>query len=290
MSLMIEPVPIQLKSVDLGEKPSELDLKAQRIKEFDPYIQTSREQAYFDWLNERKAVLHSGVVFTTDDVALAKASQVYRAHYSKQKGGLYRIPMPVLYLEMHEPGRPRDVLITLLEGLGHQFRFGPLRDLRKRTWATLRDFRVEMILVNYADCLSFESMRELVQIKTHCKISTVVLGEVRLKEILSRRKYTGIYNHFLNFHSFRPLAKPEFQLVVQAWEQMSSDFAPSLGLTSKELLSFLYERTGGLIDPLYDVLKVIARDRLITSNALELTLEQLSMYCAATYKAQVLKG
>lgn len=287
---MVEPVPIQLKSVDLGEQSSELDLKAQRIKEFDPYIQTPREQAYFDWLKERKAVLHSGVVFTSDDVGLAKASQVYRAHYSKQKGGLYRIPMPVLYVEMHDPGRPRDVFITLLEGLGHQFRFGPLRDLRKRTWATLRDFRVEMILVNHADSLTFEAMKELVYIKTHCKISTMLLGDCQLKEILSRRKYTGIYNHFLNFHSFRPLAKPEFQLVIQAWEQMSCDFAPSLGLKGKESLAFLYERTGGLVEPLYDVLKGIAYDRLLSPNELDLTLEQLSMYCAATFKAQVLRG
>lgn len=162
----------------------------------------NREQAYFDWLNERRAVLHSGVVFTSDDVALSKASQVYQAHYSKQKGCLYSIPMPMLYVEMSKPGRIRDVFITLLEEIGNPLVSGPLRDLRKRTWATLQDYRVEMILVDHAEDLTYDALMELVHIKTHCKISMVLLGSFQLKKILSRRKYTGIYNHFLNFHIF----------------------------------------------------------------------------------------
>lgn len=161
-----------------------------------------REQAYFDWLNERRAVLHSGVVYTSDEVGLSKASQVYRDNYSKQSLGMYSIPIPVLYEEMPESGRIRDVFITLLEGVEYPFVSVPLRDLRKLTWAKLQDFRVQMILIDHAGSLSYEAMKELVHIKTHCKISMMLLGNFHLKEILSRRKYTGIFNHFLNFHIF----------------------------------------------------------------------------------------
>lgn len=287
---MVEPIPIKLKPSDPASRQSELDVKAQKIKAFNPYIQTPREEAYFTWLSERRQVLHSGVVFTSDDTTLSIASQVYRALYSKRKGNLYRIPMPVLYVKTYEPGRPRDLLIAILEGLGHQFCFGPLRDLRKRAWATLQDFGVEQMIVDHANGLTFESLKELVHIKTHCGLSVQLLGDFILKEILTRRKYTGIYNHFLNFHNFKPLSKSELQVVIQTWEEMSRDFAPPLGIADKDMIKFLHKRTGGLIQPLYDLLKAVAQDRLQHPSQDPLSLAQLNNYCCSTFRAEVLKG
>lgn len=287
---MVEPVPLQFDAAPRGDSLSELAIRAQQIKEFNPYIQTPREDAYFQWLNDRRAVKQSGVVHTSDELALSRSSQVYRAHYSKQKGKLCRIPMPVLYIEVFDPGRSRNLFVSLLEGLGHPFHFGPLADLRQRTWATLKEFGVEMVIVDHADCLSFEALRELLYIKTCCRVSVFLLGNYQLKDTLSRRKYTEIYNHFLNFHIFKPLSKPELQAVILAWEAMSCKFAPGLGIVSPEVLSFLYERTGGVLQPLYDLLNTIAIDRLRNSVKTPLSVEQLNQFCSTTYPARVLKG
>lgn len=239
----------------------EVQAEIERIGVSDPYIETQREIDLHRYLDEHLESKVCARVLAARGAGLPKALQQYRMKYVKRRGVLQQIPMPVLYVKVQQTGRPIDLMLAIAEALGHDLRFGPLRDLRARVWGTLKAYGVELLITDNAEYLSLEALNELVEIFDNRKIAVILADTYHLENILGRPKYIRIYNSFLDFHDFRPLTKAETASAIQVWEETVWSGMP-LNLAQKGIAALLHERTEGLIDPLYETLRRIAIARL----------------------------
>lgn len=246
---------------DSPRRSPEVQAEVERIGVSDPYIETQRETDLHRYLDEHLEAKVCARVLAAKGAGLPKALQQYRMKYVKRRGVLQQIPMPVLYVKVQQPGRPMDLLLAVAEALGHDLRFGPLRDLRSRVWGTLKAYGVKLLIADNAEYLSLEALIELVEIFDNRKIPVVLAGTYHLENILGRPKYVCVHNSFLDFHDFRPFTKAETASAIQVWEETVWCGIP-LNLAHREVAALLHERTEGLIDPLYEALRRIAIARL----------------------------
>ena len=138
---------------------------------------------------------------TLDQLGLSKALDFYTKQRVKRRGDLLEVPAPVASIEMEQHGSPTDLFLMILEFLSNPFDCRPLRDLRARTWGTLKGYGVKMLIVNQADFLSFAAFHELVRISQKLKISVVLAGTPCLNDILypkspKKKRYINIHNTF----------------------------------------------------------------------------------------------
>jgi hypothetical protein len=240
----------------------------------------------------------SGYIKALNGADLQKACQFYRMKEAKRRGILQAIPMPVVYAEVKQYGAPTDLFLSILAALGHPLAgVGPLRDLRSRTWGTLKAFGVKLLIVGNAHYLSYKSFNELVEMARASKIAVIPAGSLYLDEILTRqsKRYTDIYNTFLDCHEFVAFSKQETVQVVASWEeQVLVPLERRLNLASvPRLCDSLHDKCNGQAEPLYECLRKIAIYMLENSDT-QLNSSSLDVVILATRRppinASVLKA
>jgi hypothetical protein len=242
----------------LPEQQPEVD----HIRNSDIYCPLQRDEALFKWLDIQRDARCSGYIKALNGADLQKACHFYRMKEARRRGGLQAIPMPVVYAEVKQYGAPTDLFLSILTALGHPLAgVGSLRDLRSRTWGTLKAFGVKLLIVGSAHYLPYKSFNELVEIVRGLKIAVIPAGSLHLDEILNRqsRRYADIYNTFLDTHEFVSFSKKETVQLVATWEeQVLVPLERRLNLASPELCRYLYTRCSGQAEPLYECLRKIA--------------------------------
>lgn len=240
-----------------------LEQEINYIRNSDIYCQLQRDQALFKWLDTQRDARCSGYMKALNGADLQKACQFYRMKEARRRGVLQAIPMPVVYTQVQQYGAPTDLFLSILIALGHPLAdVGPLRDLRSRTWGTLKAFGVKLLIVGNAHYLPYKSFNELVEIVRGTKIAVIAAGSLYLDEILNRqsRRYADIYNTFLDSHEFASFSKKETVELIVSWEeQVLVPLERRLNLASiPKLCESLYNRCIGQAEPLYDCLRQIA--------------------------------
>ncbi len=240
-----------------------LEQQIDHIRNSDIYCPLQRDEALFKWFDTQRDARCSGYIKALNGADLQKACQFYRMRQARRRGVLQAIPMPVVYAEVKQYGAPTDLFLSILAALGHPLAgVGCLRDLRSRSWGTLKAFGVKLLIVGNAHYLSYKSFSELVEIARGSKIAVIPAGSLYLDEILNRqsKRYTDIYNTFLDSHEFVSFSKKETVQVVASWEeQVLVPLERRLNLAS--ILGFcdsLYNRCNGQAEPLYECLRKIA--------------------------------
>lgn len=253
---------VALQQFDESPRRSpEVQAEIERIGSSTPYIETQRELDLHHYLDEHREAKVCARILSAEGAVLSQALQQYRMTHVKRRGVLQRIPMPVLYVKVQQYGRPMELLLAIAEAVGHDLRFGPLRDLRARVWGTLKAYGVELLLVDNADYLSLKALNELVEIFDNRQITVILAATYALEKTLGQPEYVRVYNSFLDFHDFRPLTRAEMASVIQVWEETVWRGTP-LNLAQPGVAALLHERTEGLIDSLYATLRKIANARL----------------------------
>lgn len=254
------------------------------IRNSDIYCPVQRDEALFKWFDIQRDARCSGYIKALNGADLQKACQFYRMKEAKRRGVLQAIPMPVVYAEVKQYGAPTDLFLSILAALGHPLAgVGPLRDLRSRTWGTLKAFGVKLLIVGNAHYLPYKSFNELVEMARASKIAVIPAGSLYLDEILSRqsKRYTDIYNTFLDCHEFVSFSQKETVQVVASWEdQVLVPLERRLNLAS--ILGFcdsLHNRCNGQAEPLYECLRKIAIYMLENSDT-QLNLSSLDVILA----------
>ncbi|NRB06594.1 MAG: ATP-binding protein [Richelia sp.] len=75
------------------------------------------------------------------------------------------IPATVIYAKIYQHRGPTDLYCSILEKIGHPLsHVETLRDLRSRTWGTLREYDVRILIIGNADYLTLEPLNELINI------------------------------------------------------------------------------------------------------------------------------
>jgi hypothetical protein len=252
------------QSPQLWQQPirsPENQAEVERIGALEPYVAVARDPALFTSLNNWRDRRTCGRIMTVDRLGLYKSLDHYTSQQTKRRGDLIRIPAPVAYIEIDDPGNGKSVFLSILSFLANPINCGGLHDLRVRTWETIKKCGVKILIVNYADLLLFSGLNELMRIAEKCQISVVLAGTGRLDDILdpkSRKRYLPIHNTFLNHHKFSVLSSSEKDTVIQAWENKLGWSKPMNLALDKTIADTLHLSSEGQVRPLYDLLKQIA--------------------------------
>jgi hypothetical protein len=253
----------QSKGAVDSKRSLEQQPEVDHIRNSDIYCPLQRDEALFKWLDIQRDARCSGYIKALNGADLQKACHFYRMKEARRRGVLQAIPMPVVYAQVKQYGSPTDLFLSILTALGHPLAgVGPLRDLRSRTWGTLKAFGVKLLIVGNAHYLPYKSFNELVEIARGAKIAVIPAGSLYLDEILNRqsKRYTDIYNTFLDSHEFVAFSKIETVQLVASWEeQVLVPLEQRLNLVSiPKFCDSLYNRCSGQAEPLYDCLRKIA--------------------------------
>ncbi|MBW4544094.1 MAG: ATP-binding protein [Symplocastrum torsivum CPER-KK1] len=257
----------QAKGTVDSKRSPEQQPEVEHIRNSNSYCPVQRDEALFKWLDIQRDTRCSGYIKALNGADLQKTCQFYRMKEARRRGVLQAIPMPVVYTKVEQYGAPTDLFLSILKALGHPLaEVGSLRDLRSRTGGTLKAFGVKLLIVGNAHYLSYKSFNELVEIVRGSKIAVIPAGSLYLDEILDRKskRYTDIYNTFLDSHEFVSFSKKETVQLVASWEeQVLVPLERQLNLASiPGFCNSLYEKCSGQAEPLYDCLRKIAVYRL----------------------------
>jgi hypothetical protein len=266
---LAEPEPHQPRSSNQNEllleeprRSSAAQVEVERIGQADTYHILDRDIELFDWLDDQRDAKLCGYAIGLQGSGLPKSCQFYRMKYVKRRGRLLQVPAPVLYAEVHQHGGPTDLYHSILEEIGHPLaRLGKLRDLRLRTWGTLRDYGVKILMIGNADYLKLEAFNELIDIFGQLQISVVLVGTDTLEETLnlSSSAYRRVHDAFLDSFDFHNLTKEDIKEVIEDWEEKFLSQNAQLNLSQiTEVCQFLELKSKGRIEPLYDLLRKLA--------------------------------
>jgi hypothetical protein len=252
------------QSSQLWQQPirsPEIQAEVERIGTIDPYVAVGRDKDLFICLNNWRDRRTCGRIMTVDRLGLSKALDYYTNQQTRRRGDLIRMPAPVAHIEVDDPGNGKNVFLSILGFLANPVSCGNPRDLRLRTWATIKKYGVKILVVNYADLLLFSGLNELMRISEKCGISVILCGTSRLDEILDaqhRKRYLPIHNTFLNHHRLSVLSVSETATVMKEWEDDLGWSKPMNLATDTGIVHSLNQLSDGQIQPLYDLLKRIA--------------------------------
>ncbi|MBD2301189.1 ATP-binding protein [Nostoc sp. FACHB-190] len=249
----------------------QIQAEVERIGKANTYFALDRDTELFDWLDDQRDAKLCGYVTSATGSGLLKACQLYRTQYVKRRGTLLEIPATVIYAEIEQHGGPTDLYCSILEEIGHPLaHVGALRDLRSRAWGTLKGYGVKLLVIGNADYLTLEAFNELIDVFTKLRIPVILVGTYYLSENILERKslpYVRVHDSFLEPYEFPNLTEDEIIEVVDDWEAKFLPENGQLKLTQIEsVIAYLRLKSGGLIEPLYDLLRKIAILKLDEPN------------------------
>jgi hypothetical protein len=205
-------------------RSAEQQAEIERIGQIELYVGLQRDHGLFTNLNHWRETGICGCITTMDRLGLEKSLIFYVQNNIKRRGGLLMTPAPVAYIEIEQSGSPTDLFLLILEFLVNPLDCGHLRQLRSRTWGTLKSRGVKLLIVNNADLLSFKALNELVRITEKLKISVALAGSPYLNDVIDpkhdkKKRYLTIYNTFLKQSPYSILSKADIATVVSQWER-----------------------------------------------------------------------
>ena len=193
------------------ERSPEQQAEVNRIRGIEPFVGVNRDEELFTTLHKWWEAGVCGCITTMDRLGLAKSLTFYVSNYVRRRGSLLVTPAPLTYIEIEQNGSPTDLFLLILNFLANPLDCGHLRQLRSRTWGTLKSCGVKQLLVNNADQLSFRAFNELIRIREKLNISVVLVGSPYLNDIIDatnpkKKKYLIVYNTFLKQHPYNTLS------------------------------------------------------------------------------------
>ncbi|MBD3883921.1 ATP-binding protein [Phormidium tenue FACHB-886] len=245
------------------DRSPEQQAKVDQLRGIEPYVGVERDEQLFTTLYKWWEAGVCGCITTMDRLGLQKSLTFYLNNHVRRRGSLLVTPAPIAYIEIEQNGSPTDLLLLLLNFLVNPLDCGQLRQLRSRTWGTLKSRGVKQLIVNNADLLSFKAFNELVRIREKLNISVVLAGSPYLEDIIDaknpkKKKYLTIYNTFLKQHPYSTLNLGNVATVIQAWEN-TLNWAKPLNLTSDDSITrVLADASEGQLQVLYENLREVA--------------------------------
>lgn len=241
----------------------EQQAEVERIGQIKPFVGLQRDEDLFTRLNHWRELGICARVITMDRLGLAKSLGFYAQNHTRRRSGLLVTSAPVVHVEIEQHGSPIDLFGLILEYLVNPLDCGHLRQLRSRTWGTLRACKVKILIVSNADVLSFAAFIELMRIAEKLGISVVLAGSPYLNEMIdpkaaNQKKYINIYNTFLKWHPYSILTKEDIPTVVFEWERNLRWSRPLNLCSDIDIVTSLEAVSQGQLRALYENLQEIA--------------------------------
>lgn len=193
--------------------PKALSIEDQvvRLINRDFIAPTSCVKELHDWLDEQRKYKSFGLVTGPQGVGKSVALKSYLRLNGDR--ALRSIPLHTLYLEVFSTWGIRDICIRILELLNHGDRKGRTKNLLLRAWEALKEFGVEILIVDHADALTRQALLSLIRLslRKQTRISLVLAGSTELESKLLKQDLDGYFEYS---HSFGGLSLDEFSDVL----------------------------------------------------------------------------
>ena len=138
------------RKLPVENKQEIIQTEINHILSANPFIETERDEDLHRWLNKQRKLKLCGLLLEDKGSNLSQSCYDYFVSLVPQKDNLLSIPLKVLYARTSLPGGANNIHIDILNALARPLNAGQLRDLRKRVWATLKSYQVQLLIIDDA--------------------------------------------------------------------------------------------------------------------------------------------
>lgn len=201
-----------------------------RLINRDFFAPTRYVKELHEWLDEQREYKSLGIIMGQQGTGKSVGLEAY---IKALKGGrkLRSIPLYALYLEVFPTWGIQDICIRILELLNHGDRKGKTKNLLLRTWEALKEFGVEILIVDHADELTRKALISLIRLslRKETRISLILVGSTELENKLIEEDLDSYFDE--DYYEFGLLYSDEFSDILL--EQFAKQF---LGLSNPETI------------------------------------------------------
>lgn len=251
---MGQPQPA-IKQQPLSIPPFDREAEINRIRIGGPLLLTERDTSLHKWLDSQRKSGNPGYILSVQGSGISDSCQYYRMLHVKRRGTIIQLPVLVIYIQLHSNCTPSGLYRMLLQASNHRVTTGKLKDKRLRAYGQLKSFGTQLLIIDDAEFLTYESFCEVVQIYNILKIPTILSGNHCLGDILQQKKWERVGNSFLEFYNYPPMTKDEMLAVIEGWEKEFLKWPEKSDILNTSTFDKVFANTKGLKVSLFEVLK-----------------------------------
>lgn len=237
-----------------GDDPIPEELIPQIERLLTPSIvELNHIQTIHDWLDSLRFSKQCGRIVAPTRAGKSVTCDVYKLLNKPKKRTGKRDIVPVLYIQVPGDCSTGELLTLILESLQYDATSGKLSDLRRRVLRLLKESKVEILIIDEANCLKINTFSEIARIYDLLKISIVLVGTNGLDNLVKKEPY--IHDRFIECYRLPLVSETQFPELVQIWEDEILCLPLPSNLAQPETITPLYQKTGGKIGLLDRVLR-----------------------------------
>jgi DNA transposition AAA+ family ATPase len=229
------------------------------------YIELHQVKIAHDWLECKRQSHQSGRVVGESRTGKTMACDAYLLRNKPQQVVETAMTAPVIYIQVPVDCGAKEFFGIILRYFNYQVVKETVAELQVRTLQVLKEFQVEMLIIDEADRFKPKTLEAVRNISDNLQISVILVGTDRFDTMIKRDEQ--VYHRFQDCYQFEKLSGEDFVQTVKIWEQQVLQLPTPSNLTSKTMIEILGEATGGYIG----LIDKILREAAIRSIAKGLT-------------------
>lgn len=231
-----------------------------------PYLELDQVKRCHSWLYELLISKMSGLVVGESHCGKTVTCKAFALRYNKARQKQEQRIKPVVYIEIPKACGSREFFTKILKALNRPTN-GTISDLRERTLGSLQIHQVEMLIVDEANQLKYETFSDIRHIRGNdeSRISVLLVGTTsRLHAIVKRDDQ--VVNRFLAEYQLDKLDEQQFKQIIRIWERDVLKLPEASNLADGETLKILKQATQKLIGRLDQFLRRAAIRSLLRGH------------------------
>lgn len=224
----------------------------------EPYIELDQVKRCHAWMYELVISRMTGLLVGESRCGKTVACKAFAHDFNKLRQTTGQRMKPVVYIQIPKNCGSRDFFIKILKALNKPSN-GTISDLRERTLDSLAIHQVEMLIIDEANHLKFETFSDVRHIydEDELKISVLLVGTtLRLLTIVERDEQ--VVNRFLEKFELDKLNDTQFKQMIQIWERDVISLPEASKLASGDNFKLLKSASKSLIGRLDMILRKAA--------------------------------
>ncbi|NHC36881.1 TniB family NTP-binding protein [Scytonema millei] len=231
-----------------------------------PYLELERVKHCHAWLTELLISRMTGLLVGESRCGKTVTCKAFTKQYNELKKTQGQRFKPVVHIQIPKACGSRDFFIKILKALNKPTN-GTISDLRERTLDSLEIHQVEMLIIDEANHLKYETFSDVRHIydENGLGIAVLLVGTTsRLHAIVKRDEQ--VLNRFLEQYELDRLDESQFKQIVQIWERDVLNLPVASNLATGENLKLLKQGTQKLIGRLDMLLRKAAIRSLLRGH------------------------
>ncbi|OYE02881.1 TniB family NTP-binding protein [Nostoc sp. 'Peltigera membranacea cyanobiont' 232] len=241
----------------IQELTPEIQAEIERLSR-QPYLELDQVKRCHAWMYELVISRMTGLLLGESRCGKTVTCKAFANLYNKLRQTKGQRMKPVVYIQVGKNCGSRDFFMKILKALNKPSN-GTISDLRERTLDSLAIHQVEMLIIDEANHLKFETFSDVRHIydDDELKISVLLVGTTsRLLAIVKRDEQ--VVNRFLEQFELDRLEDTQFKQMIQIWERDVLRLPEESKLASGDNLKILKQATKKLIGRLDMILRKAA--------------------------------